>query len=135
MNPTRPRRILVIDDDAAIRELWADFLGVLGYEVVTAVDGTDGLARLDATCDLVLSDVHMPGLSGWDVVDALRRQGHGTPVILVTGSRTLDDVHRAQSAGVTLLNKPVGLRELRAAIQRALERGPAPANGTSRQEA
>jgi CheY-like chemotaxis protein len=62
----------------------------------------------------------MPGMSGWEVAEAVRSASPGAPVIVVTGSASDLDMERAGDLGVTILHKPVPLRELRTAIRRAL---------------
>lgn len=84
------KKILVIDDDDLIRALVIQFLRDGGYEAVMAVDGADGIARYESERpDLVVLDIAMPGLSGFETADAIRRiQGeHGwshTPIVLLT---------------------------------------------------
>ena len=78
------RTLLVADDEPAIRNLLRDFFEAQGYTVVTAEDGKQALAvAREARPDLVLLDVMMPWMNGFDVVRELRREGE-TPVILLT---------------------------------------------------
>ena len=119
---TRPR-ILVIDDTLLVRDVWCDFLTIVGYEVIAARDGAEGLALFDSGLhDVVVTDLFMPGLSGWEVVDAVRRRRPGTPVILITGSATEADMERARTEAVEMLQKPVDLRQLQQMIGSALLR-------------
>lgn len=81
-------RILVVDDEAAVRNTIAEMLVALGHEAMVAASGHEALARLDAadgTFDLVLTDLGMPGLTGWDVIERVKSRWPGLPVILVTG--------------------------------------------------
>jgi signal transduction histidine kinase len=81
-------RILVVDDEAAVRNTIAEMLVALGHEATVAGSGHEALARLDAangTFDLVLTDLGMPGLTGWDVIERVKARWPGLPVILVTG--------------------------------------------------
>jgi CheY-like chemotaxis protein len=118
--------ILVIDDNVLVRDLWCDFLGILGYAVTAAGNWAEGMAMFDQMVhDLVVTDLVMPGLSGWDVVDAVRRRKPDTPVILVSGSGTDEDAKRALREGLLILAKPVELRKLEEAIKGMLpERSP-----------
>jgi CheY-like chemotaxis protein len=119
---TRPR-ILVIDDNLLVRDVWCDFLTMVGYEVIAARDGAQGLALFDAgSHDIVVTDLFIPGLNGWQVIDAVRRRRPGTPVILITGSATAADTERARTEAVEMLHKPFDLRELQQAIGSALSR-------------
>ena len=75
-------RILVIDDNAAIRELLRFLLEEEGYEVIEAADGAEGLQRYQAApADLVITDLQMPGMDGLELLQALRRMVP-TPVLM-----------------------------------------------------
>jgi CheY-like chemotaxis protein len=81
-----PRRILVVDDEPGIRETLVHLLRALGYEVVEADGGRAGLARLaEAPVDLVLTDLGMPDMNGWEVARAAKVWAPRVPVVLVTG--------------------------------------------------
>ena len=68
----KPPRVLVVDDNRVIRELWCDAFTMLGYEPVPAEDGASALALFDtAAFDLVVTDLRMPDMSGWHVVEAI----------------------------------------------------------------
>jgi len=70
-----PPRVLVVDDNSAVRDVWCDTLSLLGYEVMPAEDGPTALAHFDtAAYDLVLTDLLMPGMSGWQLAEAIRRR-------------------------------------------------------------
>lgn len=102
-------RVLVIDDDPIMRELAAAKLAEAGYETDSAADGAEGLSRLQGA-DLVISDIDMPGISGFDVVKAIRndRARSEMPVIVITGSERPDAVEQAFAAGATsFLAKPI----------------------------
>ncbi len=121
MTERRPARLLVIDDDPTVRSVLCDLLSGLGYVVDDAPSGAEGLALFgQGGYDLVLTDLAMPGMSGWEVAEAVRSALPGAPVILVTGSATDVDAKRAGALGVTILHKPVPFYELRTAVRRAL---------------
>ncbi len=85
--PARRPRVLVVEDSVGVRELQRVILEGAGYQVVTAVDGLDGAARLrDEPADLVLSDVEMPGMDGFDLTRTIRRTKgwENVPVIIMT---------------------------------------------------
>jgi two-component sensor histidine kinase len=83
----QPRRILYIDDDAGIRRLVEKILGRRGHTVVTAEDGSDGIAKARADeFDLIAVDHYMPGMDGLATLNALREQPNCAPVVYVTGS-------------------------------------------------
>lgn len=82
-------RILVIDDEPNLRKLIKTNLVASGYEVTTAADGEEGLRRaLEVKPDLVLLDIRMPGMSGWDVLIALKTNPRikRVPVVIMTAS-------------------------------------------------
>ena len=78
--------ILIIEDDAIMREAVAEWLGAAGYRVRTAEDGTAGLAALNfAAPALVVTDIYMPGTSGTMVIAALKRRHPEIPIIAISG--------------------------------------------------
>jgi len=82
-----PRRVLVIEDAPLQREILAYILRRAGFRVTDAGEGHEGLRRLREGCvDLVLTDLHLPDLSGWEVARAVRLLRPDLPVVLVTGS-------------------------------------------------
>ncbi|HYQ47286.1 MAG TPA: response regulator [Polyangiaceae bacterium] len=118
------RRVVLAEDDGAMREMLATVLGEAGYQVTTVNDGAE-LHRLlheppGARFDLIVTDVNMPGASGLDVIDRLRQHGDNTPVILVTAFPQTDIRARAHDLGLRLLAKPFELDTLRAAVDWAI---------------
>jgi len=110
------RRILMIDDDELVLLSLEELLGSAGYEVTTAADGRAGLAAAGRqTCDLVLLDVVMPGLSGFDVCRALRALPayRDTPIVMLTAKSAPQDREQGLAAGATLfLAKPIQPEQL-----------------------
>ncbi|MEK7265291.1 MAG: hybrid sensor histidine kinase/response regulator [Pseudomonadota bacterium] len=102
-------RVLIIDDDPIMRELATAKLAEAGYQTVSASHGAEGLSRLQGV-DLVISDIDMPGMSGFDVVKSIRddKETAEIPVIVITGSERPDAVEQAFAAGATsFLAKPI----------------------------
>lgn len=86
MKPGGPRRILVIDDDPAVRDLLELILRKEGFEVVPAPGGAEGLNLFDPTSiDVVITDLCMPGVDGVGVVRELRRIHPSTPILALSG--------------------------------------------------
>jgi putative two-component system response regulator len=109
-------RVLVVDDDQAIRDLMMRLLGREGYHVTVAPDGPTALAAIaDAPPDVILLDVVLPGMSGFDICRAVKsdRRTRLTPVVLITGLG--DREHRLEGLAVgadDFLTKPVDAQEM-----------------------
>lgn len=118
------KRILIADDKPTGRELVRTILENDGYEVHEAVDGLDAVQRArDVHPDLVILDLHMPGLDGFGAVAALRQEKAfaSTPILALTASAMMGDRERALGAGFTgYVSKPIRLATLRAEIERLL---------------
>ncbi len=118
---SRPRA-LVIDDDAAMRELVVCMLDCAGFDAEPAVDADQGLFALQARpYAIAICDVHMPRRDGLAFTRAARRIRSSTPIVLMTSfacDSTRADGAAAGAAG--LLSKPFSIRELREAIREAL---------------
>jgi two-component system, OmpR family, response regulator MtrA len=102
-------RILVVDDDPAIRQLLTDVLEMEGYEVTLAVDGIAAVRAVKgASPDFVVLDVMMPGLDGFEVLSTIRAQGgEPVPVLMLTAAAEADADARAWANGVDFyLAKP-----------------------------
>jgi len=124
----RPRRALVVDDDALVRQMLCDALAARGFEVITAADGGEGVQRLSEellALDLLLTDVRMPGMSGEDFVRFIRKAGGEADLTIVAVTGSLDRLteHRLEAAGAdAVLDKSVGPELIAAAADAALER-------------
>jgi CheY-like chemotaxis protein len=112
-SPVR-RRILVVDDEPDIREVMDMLLAPLGYDVATAESGAAGLARArEVEFDLVITDLRMPGISGIEIVAALRGVRRALPIIVVSGYVSEEAAARClEQGGVWIINKPVDVDEL-----------------------
>src|SRR3954452_11172205 len=100
----RRARVLVVEDSVGVRELERVILEGAGYDVVTAVDGLDGAARLkDAPADLVVSDVEMPGMDGFALTRTIRRTRgwEQVPVIIMTSRGSEEDQRAGLEAGAS----------------------------------
>lgn len=122
----RGRRILVVEDDAAVRGLVARHLEVRGYDVSQASDAEQVLLRMSRErepFDLVLTDVHLPGLSGVELLRLLLTHSPLRPVIMITGDADETLARKALNYGAAgYLLKPFQLFELEAAVEQALAR-------------
>jgi len=117
-------RILVVDDEPALRSSLERALGLDRYEVELAGDGTEALDRLAlAPVDAVVLDVSMPGIDGLEVCRRLRAAGDRTPVLMLTARDAIDDRVEGLDAGADdYLVKPFALRELQARLRALLRR-------------
>jgi two-component system KDP operon response regulator KdpE len=116
-------RVLVIDDDRSLVELLADYLSRAGHEVTGAPDGQRGLAAAAATDpDLVILDVTMPGLDGWQTLSRLRA-ADAVPVIMLTARGDEAEILRGFAAGADdYVTKPFSFAQLAARISAVLDR-------------
>jgi two-component system capsular synthesis sensor histidine kinase RcsC len=118
--PSDSVRVLVIDDEAVLRTLLQDMLAACGYEADVAESGAVGLARYQAErYRAVITDLLMPEMNGFEVVEALRTIDPAVRVIMLTGSAPAQTAGRARETGITLLHKPIALRDLKAAVDAA----------------
>ncbi|MDQ7842404.1 MAG: response regulator [Armatimonadota bacterium] len=116
------RRILVVDDEASIRDLCARVLGRAGFDVTVAGGGEEAVGRLrDETFDAVITDIRMPGISGLEVLDTAKRTQPGIRVVLITGFGTPQTLDRARQGGADrILTKPFNPAELLTAVRDVL---------------
>lgn len=115
--------VLVVDDEAPVRDIAADLLATLGYRVVTATDAAEALAVLAGgdEVDLVFSDVVMPGdLDGAGLAERIRADRPGLPVVLTSGFR--EPFLDAEADGFTVISKPYRREALARVIRAALDK-------------
>lgn len=119
---TTRTRVLVVDDDTDAREMLSAVLMQAGYDVDAAADGFAALAHVSRyRPDLVLTDLRMPGMTGVDLLQRIRRVHGDVPVIIATGLETWDLCTAAESYGaVTCLIKPIDVEDLVWNIEMAL---------------
>ncbi|HEU5323865.1 MAG TPA: response regulator, partial [Methylomirabilota bacterium] len=117
-------RILIIDDEPEIVRGLEDNLRFEGYETSAAADGEEGLRRASAEApDLILLDLMLPRVSGWDVCRELRRRGVDVPVIMLTArGDEVDRVRGLELGADDYVAKPFSLRELLARVRAVLRR-------------
>lgn len=113
-------RLLVIDDEPGIC-LAISLLLQDQYEIVTAETAEDGLAQLNESLSLILLDLRMPGVSGYDFLDTIKTRAANTPIAILSAmgdQRTANEVR--QHGAVALIEKPFTRGELLARIQQVL---------------
>ncbi len=119
-----PGSVLIIDDEAAIRESLQTLLEIEGYEVETATDGAEGLARLaERPFDLVLLDFALPERNGVEILQEIRERDAELAVIMITAYGTVENAVNAMQAGATnFIQKPWDNEKLLADIRAAVGR-------------
>jgi anti-anti-sigma factor len=117
-------KILVIDDEKPTLSMFMLFLKAYGYEVLLAENGTQGLKLFEAESPaIVFTDIKMPGMDGFEVLDRIKGQSPKTEVIVITGHGDMELAVEALNHEATdFINKPIHRSALDAALQRAEER-------------
>jgi CheY-like chemotaxis protein len=124
----RPR-ILIIDDDPQVRDFLGTAVERLGYERHQAADGVQGLMLLaQHRYALLIIDLRMPKITGWEILEAVSRREYRPPMVLISEFITGKDKALARRAGVALLRKPLSVARLKRAIEKKLagQRGDTP---------
>jgi len=125
--------ILFVDDDPPMRNIFKRFLESYGYEVETASNGNEGLRKLsEVHCDLLITDVVMPEMDGFELIREVKKKYGGLPVIAISGSVRLASfnfLRLAKKLGAcrTFL-KPIDMDELLTTVKELLEEGYATAS-------
>ncbi|MEF9987844.1 MAG: response regulator transcription factor [Christensenella sp.] len=116
--------ILVVEDDKNLRRLMATYLGQEGYEVYHAEDGEDALRVMDSThIDLIISDIMMPNMNGYELVEELRSAGFSLPVLMVTAKETFEDKKKGFLVGTDdYMVKPIDMDEMLLRVSALLRR-------------
>jgi DNA-binding response OmpR family regulator len=123
---TTTKRVLVVEDDSAIRQGIADALEFAGYEVLQAPNGNDGMTQaLRATFDLLMLDLILPGHSGFEILEATRQARPTLPIIILSARGEEADRVRGLCLGADdYVVKPFSVRELLARVEAVLRRSP-----------
>lgn len=121
METAENKTILVIEDDTEVLSVIIKYLTQLGYKVMTATDGMDGLKKLDSGgFDLVITDIVMPYVSGVGVVTALKKKKPHIPVIAITGYGKEPEAAAVEKKADLVLAKPVRMSVLKDYIEELL---------------
>lgn len=115
-----PPRVLVVDDEKHVRGFLREVFSLWGCEVDAAADGREGLRLLvEHRYDLVVTDLHMPGVNGLELIQTIRREGSPVPVVMLTAATEEATSHSAR-LDFALVPKPVQLPGLQTVVQQAL---------------
>ena len=117
-------KILIVEDDKDLLKLFRTVLKKEGYEVAVAEDGLQALRYLDRDyADLIISDIMMPNLDGYQLVEAVRKAGRQTPILIITAKDGFDDMRRGFSLGSDdYMVKPINVNELLLRVRALLRR-------------
>src|SRR5438128_2164243 len=120
--PAAPARILVVDDEPAVLEVFQEFLGMQGYAVSSAPSGEEAVRVLpDLMPDIILTDINLPGLSGLEVMRFAKSLDSEIGVIVVTGHASASNAIEALRQGAfNYITKPFDLDEIHEVVERAI---------------
>ncbi len=122
----RPLRVLIVDDEADVRDLLVEYFREAGHDVSSAADGTQAVAEIAShptKYDFVISDLQLPGVDGLGVLKAAKAANPSISVIFITGYASVDSAVRAVRLGAyDYLTKPFTLGQIDVIVQRAAER-------------
>lgn len=119
------KTILIVDDDSEVLEILEETLIRAGYDIIPKPDAESGLAviRGGVKIDLVITDQHLPGMKGTDLVAALKQAAPTVPVIMLTGYGSVETYIQTMAGGVfEYIHKPIQAEELRRIVKAALDR-------------
>ena len=118
------RRVLLLEDDVILNETITEFLEDNGFEVVSINDGYDALDKAyEDSFDILLLDVKVPSMSGFDLLDELRGKGVKTPAIFITSLNSIDDLTKGYDSGCDdYIKKPFVLKELLIRVEALIKR-------------
>jgi two-component system response regulator len=121
------KTILTVENDKDFREMLVDIITSLGYQPIEAKDAREGIRILQKQdVDLMLLDIHMPGIRGTDLLKHLRSKGRQIPVIVVSGYLQKDVFEEIREMNVqAVLAKPIQVKRLTDEIQKILGKGAA----------
>jgi len=115
-------KVLMVVDNAIVRDMLVDLVTSFGCDTQPAASGREALSFFDqGHYDIVLTDLLMPGMSGWEVLEAIHERNPNMPVVIITGSPVVDDP-RAAKRNVAVLKKPVDVTSLENLVKRMVER-------------
>ncbi len=117
-------KILIADDDVMVRTTVSKILEMFGHSVVTVADGTDVVEVIDESYDVIILDINMPGMDGFETIEALKKLNYNIPVLFLTGAGSMDYAVKAINLGAyDFLTKPIeDLDIFNVKIRRAIEK-------------
>ncbi|MDH3454537.1 MAG: response regulator [Desulfuromonadales bacterium] len=124
MNNPKPAKILITDDDGLVRDAVAKILEMFGHEVSPTGSGEEALEVLTEDFDLIILDINMPGMDGFDTIKAINERGYDIPVLFLTGAGSMEYAIKAINLGAyDFIQKPIEDIDLfNVKINRAIEK-------------
>ena len=121
---TQPVKVLIVDDEAGVRELLKDALKLAGFETLAVSDGMSALTALRSyTPEIMIIDINMPLMDGFELVERLRKNGNSVPVLMLSARADRVDITRGLTIGADdYVVKPFGLEELVLRLKAILRR-------------
>ncbi len=118
-------KILLLEDDANLNETVTEFLEEQGYDVVSVYDGYEAQEKLyESKYDLLLLDINVPGIDGFNLLKESREEGVVAPAIYITSMDSVDDLEKGFNSGCDdYIRKPFALKELKIRVETLLKRG------------
>ncbi|MEA1892295.1 MAG: response regulator transcription factor [Campylobacterota bacterium] len=118
------KKLLLLEDDIALNETVVDYFETLGFGIVAVYDGNSALDTIyENSFDLLLLDVNVPDINGFEILKNLREQGIGTPAIFITSLNSMVDLENGYNSGCDdYIRKPFALKELRLRVETILKR-------------
>jgi len=119
------KKLLLLEDDIALNETVVDYFENLDYEIVSVYNGNDALdAIYENNFDLLLLDVNVPDMNGFELLKTIREQENTTPAIFITSLNSMRDLENGYDSGCDdYIRKPFALKELRLRVESILKRG------------
>jgi DNA-binding response OmpR family regulator len=117
--PAPKRKVLIVDDEAAVRTMMQRYISLSGYEVIQAANAAEGLKILESTPpDLILLDISLPDIDGLSVLRTLHEKYEKLPVIMLAGPTDIPKAHTALNCGASdFLAKPIDHAALKRTLQ------------------
>lgn len=118
------KKLLLLEDDITLNETVVDYLENLNYEVVSVYNGQDAIESIyENNFDLLLLDVNVPDMSGFEILKSVREQDISTPAIFITSLNSMDDLEEGYDSGCDdYIRKPFALKELKLRVETILKR-------------
>ena len=119
------KKLLLLEDDITLNETIVDYFESLDYEIISVYNGSDALDMIyEKNFDLLLLDVNVPDIDGFEILKSIRKSNNTTPAIFITSLNSMDDVEDGYESGCDdYIRKPFALKELKLRVETILKRG------------